>query len=596
MSRTLRRHSLLSLVVPMIAILLLSAVHALAQLPFVLPVKYSGGGRMAVGDLNGDGKLDVASTECGSSCGWTNGVILVRLGNGDGTFQSPVSYDSGMLWPDAIVIADVNGDGKPDIVFTNGNSPGLVGVMLGNGDGTFKPVVTYDSGGDCAYSVAVADLNGDGKPDVVAANLAPTGSGCNTNQHGEIGILLGNGDGTFQPVVTYDSGGKFANAVAVGDLNGDGKPDLVVGNANSLGFAVLWGNGNGTFQPAVIYFPLIDFAPSSIALADVNGDGKLDLLLGGSSSNCYVNSYQAAVLVLLGNGDGTFKYPKDYCTGGESANQIAVADVNGDGKLDVAVANGWNESNGKGVVGVLLGNGDGTFKTAVDLYPNLGSMAVALADLTGDGQPELLVSTNLAGGVMVVMLNNTACCGLYTALTTSGSPSYIGQLVTFTMHVGAEDGELVTFYDGAYVGTNAIGKGTATNYQATFKTSSLKVGSHAIKSLYPGDRLWKPKSGIVTQVVIKYPTTTGLASSQNPSTYGQPVTFTATVTSSGPTPTGKVYFKDGTTGIGTVVLNGGLATLTKSKLAVGTHAITAQYSGDNYNAKSTSAVLNQVVQ
>lgn len=130
----------------------------------------------------------------------------------------------------------------------------------------------------------------------------------------------------------------------------------------------------------------------------------------------------------------------------------------------------------------------------------------------------------------------------------------------------------------------------------TFSTSRLKTGTHAIKATYIGDATFKKSSSsVVKQVVNLYTTTTALTSSLNPSTQGQAVTLTATVTSAGPTPTGKVAFKDGTTGIGSAILNGGVATLTKSSLVVGTHPITAEYLGDSSSAKSTSAILNQAV-
>ena len=131
---------------------------------------------------------------------------------------------------------------------------------------------------------------------------------------------------------------------------------------------------------------------------------------------------------------------------------------------------------------------------------------------------------------------------------------------------------------------------------ATFTTSSLAAKTHTIKAAYPGDDTFEPSSGSLKQVVDKYPTTTALRSSLNPSNYGQTVSFTATVTSAGPTPTGKVTFKDGTKSLQTVTLSGGVATYTTSKLAVGTHAITADYLGDAANATSTSPVLDQVVQ
>ena len=138
-----------------------------------------------------------------------------------------------------MVVADVNGDGKPDLLVANqcadrGCTNGTVGVLLGNGDGTFQTAVTYGSGGYGALSVAVADVNGDGKPDVVVANVC-SNAYCETN--GTVGVLLGNGDGTFQTAVTYGSGG-YAHSVAVADVNGDGKPDLLVANGCTS-------NGNG---------------------------------------------------------------------------------------------------------------------------------------------------------------------------------------------------------------------------------------------------------------------------------------------------------------------------------------------------------------
>jgi hypothetical protein len=184
-----------------------------------------------------------------------------------------------------------------------------------------------------------------------------------------------------------------------------------------------------------------------------------------------------------------------------------------------------------------------------------------------------------------------------TQVTTSGSPTFVGQPVTFTATVTSTygaipDGEIVTFFD--Y--TTAMGTGTTASGVATFTTSSLTAKTHTIKATYAGDIKFNPSTGSVTQVVGKYPTTTSLTSSVNPSQVGQAVTFTAQVTSTGPAPTGSVKFLDGTTSIGLATLSGGVAKLTKSNLAVGTHPITAHYNGDAASSTSTSSVVNQVVQ
>jgi len=235
---------------------------------FVEAPVFSSGGytarSVAVADVNGDGKPDLlVVNQCStSSCANSNGVVGVLLGNGDGTFQAAVTYASGGANAYSVAVADVNGDGKPDLLVSNqcvdnNCANGSVGVLLGNGDGTFQSAASYGSGGEFAYSVAAADVNGDGKPDLLVANQCAT-SNC-TNPNGTVGVLMGNGDGTFQPAVMYASGGVNTNSVAVADVNGDGKPDLVISNqcadsncANGT-VGVLLGNGNGTFRPVVTY-------------------------------------------------------------------------------------------------------------------------------------------------------------------------------------------------------------------------------------------------------------------------------------------------------------------------------------------------------
>jgi Bacterial Ig-like domain (group 3)/FG-GAP repeat len=235
-------------------------------------------------------------------------------------------------------------------------------------------------------------------------------------------------------------------------------------------------------------------------------------------------------------------------------------------------------------------------------YPSGGEYAgfLVAADVNGDGRPDVLVANvcdfpSCDSGTVSVLLNKEPTTK--TTVTSSGSPSFVGQAVTFmatvTSRYGAiPDGELVTFYDDGVV----IGTGLITGGIATSMTSSLTVKTHSIKAVYIGDANFKSSFGGLTQVVKKYPTTTTLSSTLNPTAAGQSVTFTATVASTGSSmPTRKVLFKDGTKSIGTESLSGGVATLTKSTLATGSHAITAEYEGDAASAKSTSAILTQVV-
>jgi hypothetical protein len=369
------------------------------------------GASIAVADVNGDGKPDVLlASACVNNDNCANGAVGVLLGNGDGTFQAPVSYNPAGNDGEWIAVADVNGDGKPDLVVAGrcigSCANGVVSVLLGNGEGTFQPAVNYNSGGyDGALSVAVADVNGDGKPDLLVANECVDSSNCS---NGGVGVLLGNGDGTFQAPVTYSSGGYGANSVVVADVNGDGHPDLLVANvanvSNSV-VSVLLGNGDGTFQSAVSYDSGGE-SVNSIAVADVNGDGKPDLLVANqcaSSSNG--NCLDGVVSVLLGNGDGTFQAPVNYNSGGEGAVSIAVADMNGDGKPDLIVANECPVSGDcdNGGVGVLLGNGDGTFQAVQTTLANsnFSRGQIAVADFNGDGKLDVAI-----GSGPVLLLGN----------------------------------------------------------------------------------------------------------------------------------------------------------------------------------------------
>jgi hypothetical protein len=290
-------------------------------------------------------------------------------------FITAPSYPVGAS-PVSVVAADFNNDGILDLVVAN-SGDNTVSVLLGKGDGSFQPAVSF-AAGTFPTSVAVGDFNGDGQLDLAVTNVGDS-SGHGTG----VSILLGNGDGTFQAPQTY-AAGPYPRFVAVGDFNGDGAADLAVVNpydtASQGKVAILLGDGHGHFQTAASY--PADWRAWSAAVGDFNGDGHLDL--------AFVNLDSNTVSIWLGAGDGSFQVAQNYAVG-STPSSVAAADFNGDGILDLAVANSayfYGRSN----ITILLGKGDGTFQTAREYDLLGGANAVAVADLNHDGQLDLAVT------------------------------------------------------------------------------------------------------------------------------------------------------------------------------------------------------------
>ena len=340
-------------------------VTAVSATGFAPPVNYTVGYEpegVAIADFNNDGRPDFVTA---SYSGASLSLLMATVG---GTFQATQLFLPTSTQPVSVAVGDLNGDGKTDIVTLQNpyGTNGAVGVLLGNGDGTFQTMVTRASLSSYSYAVAVGDFNGDGKTDVAVT----TSNGLN--------IALGNGDGTFQTPVLY-SIGSGPESLIVGDFNGDGKPDIATANYFSNSLSILLGNGDGTFRTATT---VSAYEPWSVISGDFNGDGKPDL--------AFTNAYAQTIGVMLGNGDGTFQSAVTYPAGGYFS--VVTGDFNGDGKLDLASTN-YEAGSG---VSVLLGNGDGTFQAQQSYVAGSYPYALAASDFNGDGRTDLAV-TNYYG-------------------------------------------------------------------------------------------------------------------------------------------------------------------------------------------------------
>jgi hypothetical protein len=476
----------------------------------------------AFGDFNGDGKLDLVVPNNDGSKDGKSGLIL--LGNGDGTFTPGATLTS--LDPSAAVVGDFNGDGKQDVAIVNTGNSGSVDVYLGNGDGSFQPMVKYAVATGSDYRIiAIGDFNRDGKQDLVITN----------HTQRQVIVLLGNGDGTFQtPIVSPPTGMAIGN-LAIGDLNGDGIEDLVVADNGDNQVTVLIGVGDGTFTEGA--YPTVPGNQSgTVALGDFNEDGKLDLIV----------TDQALQLIFLlpGNGDGTFQNAVTYATGSNFPYYVTTGDFNHDGHTDVLVTDNFGHN-----LQILLGDGKGNLGAATYYATGGTSYYAIVGDVNGDGLDDIVTSVD--GG----------------SVPPSGLAVTLSQIGVSTQPTSA----------------NVYG-----------------CGPQMITGTYSGDGNF----GVATSSAINLNPTilaTSLAVTANPSssTLGQPVTLSAVLSpsqygsyeSDGET----VIFMNGTTSLGSAPLKGGFATLNVTSLPIGAASITAVYAGDCTLADSSSGVASVTV-